>query len=67
MKKKIKRLFQVSILLTILITPGLFAQNNTEAPLINAVLNNISEVKKVLAERTGNTEMIQLLKTHGAQ
>ncbi len=50
MKKKIKHTFQVTILLAFLITPGLFAQNITEAPLINAVLHNISEVEKVLAE-----------------
>ena len=67
MKKKIISPSQVTILLAFLITSGLFAQNTTEAPLINAVHNNISDVEKVLAEGAGNTEMIQLLKAHGAK
>ena len=50
MKKKIKFVFLVTVLLGFLVTPGLFAQNTTEAPLIRAVLNNISEVEKVLDE-----------------
>jgi len=50
MKKKIKRTSQVIILLALLITHGLFAQNTTEVPLIRAVLYHISEVEKVLAE-----------------
>jgi ankyrin repeat protein len=50
MKKKNKRTSQVIILLALLITQGLFAQNTTEVPLIRAVLYHISEVEKVLAE-----------------
>lgn len=50
MKTKIKRTFQVTVLFAFLITPVLFAQNTNEAPLIQAVLNNISEVEKVLDE-----------------
>jgi len=50
MKKKNKRTSQVIILLALLITHGLFAQNTTEVPLIRAVLYHISEVEKVLAE-----------------
>ena len=50
MKTKIKYTFQVAVLLAFLTTPGLFAQDTPETPLIQAVLHNISEVEKVLAE-----------------
>ena len=50
MKKKRKLVFLVTVLLGFLVTPVLFAQNTTESPLIRAVLNNISEVEKVLDE-----------------
>lgn len=50
MKNKLRFTYQLTILLAFSITHGLFAQNANEAPLIQAVLNNLSEVEKVLDE-----------------
>ena len=64
---KIGFTFQLTVLLACIITPGLFAQNTTEVPLIRAVLYNISEVENVLTEGAGYTEMTYLLETNGAK